>query len=196
MVLDKRMSRRVVLHDRVEGSEVRALADRQGWIFVGQVKSDPEKGISYEVKWDSQDNGSVHYLDNDLIDAAYMVAMNEVPEAAEEAIRTVCRSLAVWTIEELLTDVTTQVRPADRARALLRLGVGAPLEPEERVIKTIRQGLQHPDSRVRLASVWAVAYTEWLLFMEDLDRISRKDRDREIIRTAAAVRKKFRKAGP
>jgi hypothetical protein len=174
------MSRRLVLRDHVEDAAIRSLADDAGWSVVGAIARDPEQGIFSEVKWDARDGGSVHYIVDEFADAAYLVAANEESAAADAALARIEARLPVWSVGELLEDCYVHVYPAGWAKSLLRLGVGAPLTADEPVLEHVRFSAGHRDAPVRRAALWAMVYTAWAEFADDIARLAQDDEDPQV----------------
>lgn len=195
MAFNPAMSRKLVLRDRVDASSVRAVAEESGWAYVGQIKADPESGTCYEVKWETGNGTAVHYIVDDFVGMAYLVAMNENREAAEDVIDHAAEALPCWSVAEMLIEAGTHVYPADWAAALLRLGVGAPSQPMESVLSMIRAGARHRDAEVRIAAAWSMAYAEWPDFLESLDDLAQADEDPAVSEAAASTLAEFRAAG-
>lgn len=124
-----------------------------------------------------------------------MISFHRDAGAAERLAQQIDETLPVWTLDEMLEAFDVNVSPAGWAKALMRLGVGAPLEETESVVSRVRQSVAHRESRVRRAAVWAMVYAAWPVFAEDLAQIARTDSDPQIAREAAlAVEKLARSA--
>lgn len=184
-------SRNVVLREEVEPSAVRAVADRNGWIFFAQVDRDPERGIFYEVRWNVPDGGTMHYIIDEVADCVYVVARHDDCATAERAVGEVARQLPSWTLEEMLHDFDVSIYPAGWERALLRLGAGAPVQENEEVVIRVRESVQHKEAAVRRAAVWAMVYTEWPVFRDVLASVAETDSDTEVARAAALAAEQF-----
>ncbi|TCC08112.1 HEAT repeat domain-containing protein [Kribbella soli] len=170
-----RTSRRLILRDHVGNADVRAFVDAAGWTFVGQIDRDLEHGIGYEAKW-STDGGDAHYVVDEFADVVYLLA----PDAAHASIE---NALSVWTLDELIEDSYVHVYPAGWAKSVLRLGAGAPVVADERVLDHLVFSAQHADVPVRRAALWAMVYAAWPEFTEALTALAR-DEDPGIAREA------------
>lgn len=195
MPIGRYASRKLVLHDRTEPEEVRAAAERNNWTFAGQIDRDQENGVFHEVRWNTDDGGSVHYVIDEFADVLYLVVRHEDPAAAERLAATIESSLPVWTVDDLLEECYVQVYPAGWAKALLRLGVGAPLEETEPVLAHVRFSAGHRDAEVRRAAVWAMVYAEWPVYREILANLAETDEDQRVSREAALAVEQFDRTG-
>jgi hypothetical protein len=63
------------------------------------------------------------------------------------------------------------------ARAVLRAGLGASEEFDERFFARINAALQHPDRRVRETAVWAVTFSPYAEYRPALTAIRESDED-------------------
>lgn len=173
-----RTTRRLILRDHVGNAEIRAFVDASGWTFVGEIDRDPEQGIGYEAKWATV-GGDAHYVVDEFADVVYLLA----PDAAHASIE---NALSVWTLDELVEDSYVHVYPAGWAKSALRLGAGAPVVAEERVVDHLMYSSRYADAQVRRAALWAMVYTAWPEFTETLTALAR-DEDPEVAREALAA---------
>nr|WSX22426.1 hypothetical protein OG690_23090 [Streptomyces tubercidicus] len=111
---------------------------------------------------------------------SYMVSMGSDPEVVEPVIATIEQSLATWSLDEAFRSYGAAAFAPSRAKAVLLLGLISPVHPVEGVMERVRESTHHRDARVRRASVWAMIYSEWSEYREDLARIASTDSDLEI----------------
>lgn len=180
-------SRNVVLRDHVSAAEIRAAAERNGWVFSGEIERDPEHGIFYEARWDVGDHGAVHYVVDEFADVRYMVALNADTRSADAMAEEIAASLPSWSLDELLEELDVNIYPVGRAKSLMRLGVGSPRETDKTFVMRVRETITEFEARVRRAAVWAMVYTEWPAYRDMLAQMSRDDDDPEIRNEATAA---------
>ncbi|MFC8798753.1 hypothetical protein ACFT2C_13545 [Promicromonospora sp. NPDC057138] len=185
MPVPRHASRNLLLRPSFEPPQVRALAEDSGWRYAGQIDEDPERGIFFEARWDTADGGTVHYIVDDVADAAYLVARHDDPLIAEQVADRIVAALPVWTPEALLEVCYVKVYPAGWAKALKQLGLGAPKQADEQMVDHIKFSSEHQDAPVRMAAVWAMVYTEWPVFRDVLAGMAEKDPDPEVTARAA-----------
>ncbi|WP_405521762.1 hypothetical protein [Streptomyces canus] len=190
-----RTSRRLILRDQVDASDIRSFTQSTGWDFLGDIDRDPERGVFYEAKWDTGDGRSVHYIVDEFADVCYMVVANTDSDEAEETLSQIAGSLAAWTSEDLLNDCYVHVYPAGWAKSLLRLGAGAPLRAEDSVVSHVVFSSEHEDASVRSAAVWAMVYTAWPEFKEAMVRLARTDPDPQVAREAQLALEQLTESG-
>lgn len=155
-------SRRMV----VKGNEaaVRAFADQCGW-----SASDPG-----ELAWAAGPGVSLHYIVDPLTLVEYAVVSGNEQSAVEEVTQIVAAKAPVWTLDELLADVSDS---PERAVAVARAGVGAPDEYDERFFACISAAMKDPDTAVREAALYATAYSAYPQYHDRLVEVAQTDPD-------------------
>jgi hypothetical protein len=157
-------SRRMV----VKGDEaaVQAFADQYGWPGAA---SDPG-----ETSWTARPGVRLQYVVDPLSLVEYVVVSGNEQSAVEEATRIVADNAPIWTLEDLLADVSDS---PDRAVAITRAGVGAPDEYDERFFVCITGAMKDPDTAVREAALYATAYSAYPQFHDHLVEVAQTDPD-------------------
>ncbi|HWU07508.1 MAG TPA: HEAT repeat domain-containing protein [Streptomyces sp.] len=184
-------SRNLVVREGAESEDIKAIADRNGWVFAGQVERDPGAGVFYEVKWDPGNGGSVHYIVDEFADVVYLVVRNDDQGAAEESADRIADQFPVRRLDDMLEEFDASVYPAGWAKALMRLGVGSPLVENSDVVTRVRESVEHKDARVRRAALWAMVYAEWPVYRALLAQMAGSDEDPHIAREAAQAVARF-----
>lgn len=173
-----RTTRRLILRDHVGNADIRAFVEAAGWTLVGEIERDPEHGMGYEAKWSTAD-GDAHYVVDEFADVFYLLA----PDAAHASIE---NALSVWTLDEMIEDCYVHVYPAGWAKSTLRLGAGAPVVADERVVDHLVYSAKYAEVPVRRAALWAMVYTAWPEFTEAVTVLAR-DEDPVLAREAQAA---------
>ncbi|MGW5120201.1 hypothetical protein ACWEQ8_32915, partial [Streptomyces noursei] len=117
----------------------------------------------------------------------FIMAMGDNTEGRIQTLTTVSSEVEVWELQDLLYEVSGAAYPAGRSRAVMRLGVGAPLEADDLVVSRISRASQDPDKRVRKAAVWAIAYTDWPEFRPTLERFIEQEEDAQLAHSASLI---------
>ncbi|MFJ9211946.1 hypothetical protein [Streptomyces sp. NPDC102264] len=188
-------SRRLVLRDSVEDSEIWSFAEQKGWHYLGHVPRDPARGVFYEARWEPTEGSTVHYIIDEFTDVVYMVVQHHEVEVAENLAGQLTDGLPIESLEELARNFDIHMYPAGWAKAVLRLGVGAPKEPDENFLLRIRESVGHPEARVRKAAVWAMRYAAWPEFSQDLKRMAKSESDPEVAKEITHAMETFRTPG-
>ncbi|MDQ8702668.1 hypothetical protein RCO28_09225 [Streptomyces sp. LHD-70] len=174
------ISRKVILRDSVTEDDIFEVTERNEWRYAGDVEPDPAQGTFYEARWATGKDGSLHYIVDDYACQSYMVAMDSDPRTAERVIAIIEQSLAVWSLDEAFRSYGAAAFAPSRAKSVLLLGLISPALPDDGLMERVRESSHHRDPRVRRASVWAMIYSEWDEYREDLARIASSDSDPEI----------------
>lgn len=180
-------SRRLVLRDSVSPDEVELLAKSLGWQLACYVKRDADRGIDFSATWRADDVTSVHFIEDDYAQERYFVVSGSAYGQVEEVLNDIEAGIAVWSLDEMLLEVDGNIYPASKAKAVLRLGLGAPLEAVDSVLGRILTASRNPEPRVRRRAVRAIAYTPWPGYRERLEEIAEGDPDETTAREAGVL---------
>lgn len=171
-------TRRMVLRERFCEEEVERFAQELGWTRRGVDQADPEEGIAYHVFWAPPGAAlSLHYTEDDLARDSYVTVIGKDAAAVHGARALIEPRLNTWPLEDLLAEVDGASTPVSLARAVLRAGLGAPEEFDERFFVRINTALQHSDRRVRETAVWAVTFSPYYEYRPALSAIQESDED-------------------
>ncbi|TDC24605.1 HEAT repeat domain-containing protein [Streptomyces sp. 8K308] len=187
MHLGEFISHRLVVKDSVTPEDVEALADSLHWELAGHVPRDPKAHVHLSVTWRVDEATAAHFTEDDRVDERYFVVSGDDWSRIEQVLTGIQRGLAVWSVDELVLETDVNVYPAGRAKAVLRLGVGAPLEPEESVSSRVIGASTHPDADVRRGALWAMAYSQWPAYRQRLREMAEGDPSPTISREASVI---------
>ncbi|MFF5077466.1 HEAT repeat domain-containing protein [Actinoplanes sp. NPDC000266] len=123
-----------------------------------EVQADPEEGTSYQLIWQAEPSVEVSYFDDEASGARFLVVVAEDAGAARATGERLESGLDTWRVDDLVAAVDDAENPVELARAVLRAGVGAPEEPDERFLSRITRAMRHEDERVRETAIWAATY--------------------------------------
>lgn len=163
-------SRRLVLKKREPVQLLALFAEAVGWEYVGSLERDPEQLINHEMKWQVDASTSAHYIVDDTgVDQSgelrYLVVLGEDRKHVGQVRKSVEDGrIAVWRSAELnrIADLSFgSGLPDEQVRAMLRLGLGAPLSATPRGKKLFERGTRDAQPIVRFATLHAIAHSEW-----------------------------------
>ncbi|MFJ9853406.1 hypothetical protein [Streptomyces sp. NPDC101150] len=178
MRTDWTRTRRMVLRERFCEEEVERFAQELGWTRCGVDQADPEEGIDYHVFWAPPGAAiALHYTEDDLARDSYVMVIGKDAAAVHGAQALIEPRLNTWPLADLLAEVDGASTPVSVARAVLRAGLGAPGEFDERFFARINTALQHPDRRVRETALWAVTFSPYGEYRPALTAIQESDED-------------------
>lgn len=171
-------SRRYVFREFDSLSEVQLIARGSDWQKVLDRPADPERGIPLHVKWELLPGLRISYKEDEGIESSYVMVTSTLGEKSVDAGSAVFEvHPKVVTFDQLISDADSAVDSQDKGIAVVRLGLGAPLEVDDRFVERINRSVQSSDEHVREGALWAINYTEWPIFRRTLREISMKDSD-------------------
>ncbi|MFC8798472.1 hypothetical protein ACFT2C_12130 [Promicromonospora sp. NPDC057138] len=183
-------ARNVVLRERFAEEEVGRFAVELGWSRQWETAADPEEGICYAVGWGAG-TLSVEYCEDDVSRHSYLCFAGDDAAAVDGVTELAEARLGAWRVEDLLTAVDTATEPVELGRAVIRAGLGAPRELDDRFFAVIDDALQHPDARVREAGVWAISYVPHPKYRRRLEALRDHDPEHEVWSTAEILLEAF-----
>jgi hypothetical protein len=139
--------------------------------------------------WVSDDDDVVLFLRRDL--DSHELACNVRGAEREAVVRRYDELLArldAWSTDELLVGIERATTAAGTAQALFRLGLGAPLEFDERTTTQIVGALSFEHPMIRAAAVRSIGYLNWGTMLRPLvERVADDDPDERVQRHAALL---------
>jgi translation initiation factor 2 alpha subunit (eIF-2alpha) len=161
--------------------------DQEGWFLEAEIESDDQRGIWHEVRWSCGPRLWIHYLEDPISSVAYLIVTGNDPQLIKSMSRTIEHDLDTWPIAELIGIVDSASDPHVLARAVVRLGVAAPHSFDKRVFDRIRNALNHSESGVRHAALWALSFSPWPRYRPLISGIARSDPEPWLREAAQAV---------
>ncbi|MBB6038391.1 HEAT repeat domain-containing protein [Phytomonospora endophytica] len=179
-------SRRLVLKTHTGVIELQRSAEELGFDSLGMLDRDPVRRTYTELAWEARDGVTVHYVEDEFADERFVVARGGTSDAREDVLDRFAEVVDVWSLDDLMYEVSAARYASGRARAVMRLGVGSPLTAVDSVVVRITHAATDPDPRVRKAAVWAMAYADWPEYGDALVYAA-ADHDLGIARAATTV---------
>ncbi|MGW0791111.1 hypothetical protein ACWD04_23425 [Streptomyces sp. NPDC002911] len=188
-------TRRMVLRPRFSEDEVNRLAVELGWPRREEYAADPEEGTPYQVVWAAGPKLSLHYFEDDIARNSYVVVVGEDAAAVRGAAEIIEVRLHTWRLDELVAEVDSSSGPTELTQAVIRAGLGAPEEFDDRFFTRINDALRHSDTRVRESAVWSVSYVPYPNYRPQLVQVRDHDPDEDLRDTAGLLLEGFDEAG-
>jgi hypothetical protein len=183
---EHRTDRRVLTQDPgIEGMD--QYAARNGWPLISELPADPKRGVLYDREWLVQDDLMFHYGIDDVSGNAFFYLNGDDLNEAERVDAEAADELMTWTLEGLAEAVGSATTPAERGRALLRLGLGAPRHFHQRVFDEIKSAVEDEDENIRNAGVYATTYAPLPPYRPLLEQVRRRDPSPQLRESAAAA---------
>ena len=158
-------SRNFVLRTFPGIHEAEELAEAFFWTRV-RVQPPGPQDDRIHIRWDvSPDIAYVLFVADPAIATSYLTAVSPVgPEMIDTLTTLLEASEEVIPPDELLKAVDEAGNGQDKALALLRAGLGAPLTSDPRLVKRIEAGARDRDPQVRGGALWGVVFSECPVF--------------------------------
>ncbi|WP_159048726.1 hypothetical protein [Streptomyces sp. NRRL F-4489] len=189
------VSRRLVLKDSVTPDDIERLVETLHWQLAGYVKKDADRGVDFAATWQIDEAVEAHFTEDSYADERYFVVSGAELGRIEEALNNVQTKILIWSLDELILEVDGNIYPASKGKAVLRLGLGAPLKTVDSVKDRILGASKNPETRVRRRAVQAMAYTPWPEYWERLAEMAEGDPDETVAREAAFVMQALSESG-
>lgn len=175
--------------------EANEIAVEQGWIKNHDVPRDSEKSQAREITWHVADGLSFGYLESYLSKDCCILAIGESLDEADGLIGGIAAELEdiIYSEEELLEGVRDAQNASALARAIVRAGLGAPVEFSREFYSIFESILtSHDDSRVREIALHSMLYLEWPSLDSLIERSMRDDPAERVRSMAFRVRESYR----
>lgn len=174
----------LVVRDDFTEDEVRRFAGDLGWELLSDVRE--QDGVRLDLAWHVADGVLFEYLVEERVGCAVVIIRGPSERLVRDIVGILEPRLNPWSIRDLIKAVDAARAPAERAVALIRLGLGAPRQYHVRkIVKRIERGVRDEHDDVRLAAVCAAGYTGWPVFMPLLNQVA--DEGTGVAQTRAAV---------
>ncbi|MCL3994698.1 hypothetical protein [Streptomyces lavenduligriseus] len=171
-------SRRYLLRDPDGDEMVARLAGSQGWETVVDI---PAKRFGSEpgrVSWEMYPGIFLTCVRDRKLHTSYLLVTSRITDGLGSYETWITASgLSFFTDADLIRAVEGSNNPKEKCRALVRAGIGAPLNPDNRYSRVFIESVNDASPDVRKSAIKAIGYTEWPPFQELLDAISQQDPD-------------------
>jgi hypothetical protein len=172
---DEYRSNRVVLRETSGEDDVRRFADTLGWPQLAAQEQDLANAVSREVAWGVGTEISLHYVEDPVTGNNYVNAWGHDKAAVDALVRIAAENLDSWSADELEQAVTTAENSQEKAKAVLRAGLAAPNEFDERFFRLISSAITDPDPVAREAGIYATAFSSYPQYRPLLRRVAETD---------------------
>jgi hypothetical protein len=173
-------SNRFVLGRSPREDDVQSLSDDRGWPRVREIQDDPDAGESYQVVWAIDQKMILSYIEDAVSHNCYITVAGESEEQVADISRELGESLDAWDARRLFLSIEEETDPQQKARAVIRAGLGAPDEFDESFFCRIRDAFTDPEPWVREAAVWATVYSPWPQYRPLLASAAQDDPEEKI----------------
>ena len=169
----KAQKARFLLKESVSEDEIYTAALNNDWLWWDKTLSSEDN--PYEVVWITDDEQkTIHYIEDHLINLRYLVAQGNDVEQLVEQIHS---SLATYNKEEIRQLVEKATTRDEQVSAIYQVGIAAYQDYDSDFFELFKIGLSNPDAEVRKAAILAVGYVGWSEFREILQHLKTDDPD-------------------
>lgn len=179
------------MRDPDDRLRVEEFAQREGWPRVARDTAADDD--FRDVSWYPADGGSVVLTEFLGIGESAVAVNSDDASRAVDLLNRLEEAVDTYRLDELLAAVGAD-DPGDRADAILRLGLGAPRDPDPRFVTAIISAMADPDPVVRDAAVWASSYVPFAAYRNPL-RGLRDDEDEDVREAATVLLESFDETG-
>lgn len=182
------LSRRMLVPEHRDAEEVLQLADAIGAEKLEDLHHSPENGITREITWRILPGLLLHYAYDLRSLTSFVVISGDSSRQVSHYAGRVAEFLESPPFDDLLRlaeQGNRDNRPA-YIGAILRAGIGAPAEPDFRLIHFLWNVIRDPDIGIRSAALMSMRYAFWREFQPLLKQMSETEAD-ETLREEARV---------
>lgn len=174
---------------------MQGFAETLGWVRLGEQAQDINAAQSREVMWGAGPALSLHLIEDPISLNDYVMARGNDKSAVDALARLAEGQLDVWKQNKLLEAITDAGDEIEKAKAVIRAGVGAPDEFDERFYTAITAAMSDPSSAVREAALYATAYSPYPRYRAALENVAKTDPDENRRNDAALLLESFDEQG-
>lgn len=168
-----------------EGSAVDLAADAVEWEYDTTIEPDPEGEIPEEhIYLDPETRASsLHHVIDPQSGLSFVVLDGDWTPEQE---RTVRKEVDAYTVDEAEAELR-EAKGEKKVDSVYRLGILAPSREDARIRDLLVEAMHDEDRAVRLAAVWATAYSAWKAFESPLAELRGGDPDAEVREDAGII---------
>ena len=177
-------NRRIVLKDNEAETKLCALSVDHFWDLKEMIRADRANDVAYELHFESSENGVlIKYVVDPIAECSYVIVSGH---NISDACNLIEEKIEHWSAREIFD--SWEKAPHDTAQilAILRIGVAAPFEYDEKFAAKLKEGIANHNAEIREATLAAIGYRDWKEFDQVLSYTAEKDPD-ERCRNRAAI---------
>lgn len=158
--------------------------DYEWQLYTKQEKNDAQGFYKVWLEGEGESQSVIMYIEDDFLELRYISVEGINARSLADQIRA---SVDTYTRDELEDNIAHAERHEDWISALLKIGASQSNMFEPWAFDSICKGLDHSDSRVRLAALAATGLTTWPEFIAPLCKLQERDNDIRILRRTARL---------
>ncbi|MCM2387475.1 hypothetical protein [Streptomyces albipurpureus] len=190
-VFGPRATPRYVLHGHDGETVAGRFAAERDWDLIARDVADPDRGMELEVVWATDDPVTFQFREDHILNEGYVYLAGRDRAGVERHESDLTGSLDLWSRDELLREAARHDEGPARGRAILRAGLGAPMEFDREFYDLITGAMRSGDPAMRAIGVRACAYSPVAEYRPALEGLARSDAGQEIRDLAQATLRAF-----
>lgn len=171
--------RYVLRADDGEAVAGRFAAERD-WDLIARDVADPERGAELEVVWATDGPVTFQFQEDHVLNEGYVYLAGRDRALVERHEADLTGSLDVWSRDELLREAARHDEGPARGRAILRAGLGAPMEFDREFYDLITGAMRAGGPAMRAIGIRACAYSPVAEYRPTLEELARSDGEQQI----------------
>jgi hypothetical protein len=195
MIFGERISRRYILRRYPDLEPVERYAQERRWSLISEAAENQDLGVKHEIRWLTPTTITLHYEDDYISRQSYVYLAGDDFKALPGLVADLTEALQPWSLDELLQAIADARTGPEQARAVLRAGLGAPMEFDQEFFDAISACMTADEAPLRTASVLAAGASPWPQFRPVLDRIASGDPEAEVREMAQATLRAYDRFG-
>ncbi|MXM63589.1 hypothetical protein GR925_09025 [Streptomyces sp. HUCO-GS316] len=189
-------SRRFLLREHDDEEQIVRLVAAEGWPRVADVPAKRFGSEPRRLTWEMVSGVFLTYLRDRKLRTAYLVVTSRTTsDLGSFASWITDIGLSVCTDDELLGALDDSLTVEEKSRALVRAGIGAPLNPDNRYSRAFIDSVSDVSPEVRKSGIMAIGHAEWKPFRELLDAVAQQDSNAQVRSLARRMAAAFDEAG-
>ena len=166
---------------------VNAFTESQKLVKLYDKPADPRGLVTRQVRWQIDPGLEMLYAEETRSACCFLQVFGDNVDDVNDITEALRIRFSPLTHDDLLDDTGVSKTADERAHAVVRAGLGAPREFDDRFYAQIRNAMESTESKIREAGVWAASFLFWQEFQPPLERIESGDPEQDIRRAAKAI---------
>jgi hypothetical protein len=168
-------TRRLVLKSFPADDVAARVAEARGWEMYSDTQAEAGETVR-EVMWRVSPGVSFFYVEGDLSDDCCVGFIARTDSSIDELLDGVESVVDSWSVDDLLAAVDNATGDSVAlARAVMRLGLGSPVDFDERFYERLEVCARNSESIVREVAIAAMAYPAWPQLRSVLTTLAQSD---------------------
>jgi hypothetical protein len=193
VIFGDRITPRYILRGYPGLDSVEGYVQEKGWSLISEAKEDQAHGVKHQVVWLTSTTITLHYEEDYISRQSYVYLAGDDFDALPMLVADLTESLQPWSRTELLKAIRAARTGPELARAVLRAGLGAPMEFDQEFFDAISACMLADEIPLREAGILAAGASPWPQFRPALERIAAEDPETEVREMAQAALRAFDK---